>query len=134
MRFIPTAIHAASDYVLGVALLALPWIWMEESPVGAWIPIALGAVILVQAVMTDWELSLAKVVPVPMHLTMDAVLGIALAASPFVLDYWEEIWIPHVLIGAMMVGAAAFTRTRREAIPADMHGTLAHQGRHSSAA
>ena len=133
MRFIPTPVHGAADYVLGIALLALPWIWMEESPIGAWIPIALGAVILVQAVMTDWELSLAKLVPVPMHLTMDAVLGLALAASPFVLGYWEEIWIPHVLIGAMMVGAAAFTRTRRDAAPADMQGTLAG-GRHSSAA
>jgi hypothetical protein len=43
MRFIPTRLHAPLDYIVGVALIAAPWIFQfSEHTAATVIPIVLG--------------------------------------------------------------------------------------------
>jgi len=111
--------HAMLDYPLGVALILSPWIFGFSDVGGAAtaVPIVIGVLALVQSLITDWELSIANIVPLPVHLMTDTLAGIVLAISPFVFGFSDEganAWIPHVVFGLGMFGAGLMTQRRRE--------------------
>ena len=113
MRFIPTRIHAILDYVAGFALLVIPMAWLEEGSPAVMVPMIAGAVILLQALFTDFEISIANIIPMPAHLMMDALLGIVVLASPWLFGFYEIVWLPHVLVGLIALGSAAMTHLHR---------------------
>lgn len=116
MRFIPTKVHAAMDYLGGILLVAVPLFWLAspDAPAAAiWTPVVVGAVMLTQSLFTDYELSLANVIPVSAHLGMDALAGAFLAVSPWLFGFSETIWVPHVLIGILEIGGALTTHLHR---------------------
>ena len=43
------------------------------------------------------------------HLTMDVITGIFLAASPWLFNFDEFVYLPHLIIGIMEIGASLFT-------------------------
>jgi hypothetical protein len=45
------------------------------------------------------------------HLVLDALGGIVLAASPWLFQFHEYVWMPHVVFGLLEFGAAAMTQT-----------------------
>ncbi|MFL6590880.1 MAG: hypothetical protein ACJ8M4_11995 [Chthoniobacterales bacterium] len=47
--------------------------------------------ILLQAVMTDYELGLMKVIPITMHLMADYVIGAVLLSAPFPVRNLEPL-------------------------------------------
>jgi hypothetical protein len=63
------------------------------------------------SVLTDYELSLARVIPMPVHLAADAGGGLLLAASPWLFGFADRVTWPHVILGLLEVGAALMTRT-----------------------
>ena len=77
------------DYPLAVVLIASPWIFGFNDVGGAAvaIPIIIGALAFGQSLITDWDLSVARIVPLPIHLVLDAFAGIVLAISPFVFGF-----------------------------------------------
>jgi hypothetical protein len=116
MRFIPTKTHAVMDYVMGILLIAVPLFWLDSAGVpqaAIWTPVVIGALMLLQSLITDYELSLANIIPMSGHLTMDAIAGIVLAASPWLFGFAETIWWPHLLLGLGEIGAAMTTHTHR---------------------
>lgn len=131
MRLIPTKAHAAMDYLGGLILLIVPLFWLNDptTPQAAiWTPVAIGALILVQSMITDFELSLANLIPVTGHLAMDALVGAILLISPWVFGFAEIVWIPHVVIGLALIGAALMTETtRREPATHDSFGPSGRQ-------
>src|SRR3712207_5392896 len=76
-----------------------------------WVPMALGAAILIMSLITNYELSLAKVIPMPLHLSVDAAGGLLLAASPWLFGFADQVFWPHLIIGLLEIGAALTTRT-----------------------
>ena len=66
MRFIPTRIHGAIDYLTGLALIMAPFVlgFADNGP-AQWVPMILGAAILIMSLMTDYELSLGRLIPMP---------------------------------------------------------------------
>lgn len=113
MRFIPTRTHGILDYVMGVILIAAPWILgFADGGAKQWVPIIIGALIIGQSLMTDYELGVVKVIPMGAHLMMDIVTGLVLAASPWVFGFADEIWWPHLVFGLLEIGAALMTQTR----------------------
>src|SRR5690606_32770349 len=74
------------------------------------VPIVIGALILIQALMTDYELGAVKAMPLSAHLTMDLVAGIFLAASPWLFGFAEEVFWPHLIVGLLEIGAGLMTR------------------------
>jgi SPW repeat len=122
-RPITSRMHAMLDYPLGVVLIATPWIFGFSDVGGAAValPIIVGALAIGQSLITDWELSVANVVPLPVHLTLDALAGIVLAISPFVFGFSDEgtnVWLPQVVAGIGMLNAGLMTQRSAEAPPA----------------
>ncbi|WP_203330332.1 SPW repeat domain-containing protein [Rhodovastum atsumiense] len=111
MQRIPTRIHGMLDYALGILLLASPYLFgFADGGAAEWVPTLVGIVIIVQSLMTDYELGIARILPMPVHLGMDAVAGVFLAASPWLFGFAEQVWLPHLLLGLVAAGIAATTR------------------------
>ena len=112
MRFIPTRIHGMIDYLMGVVLIAAPWI-LDFADGGAeqWVPVVLGAGVILYSLLTDYELGAAGVISMPMHLGLDVIGGAFLAISPWLFGFADDIWWPHVLFGLLEIGAGLMTKT-----------------------
>lgn len=103
MRFIPTKFHAPLDYIVGVLLIAAPWIFMfSENTAATIVPIVLGIGLIAYSLFTDYELGVWKVAPMAVHNLIDVVAGTLLAASPWIFGFADEsanVWLPHVVVG-----------------------------------
>ena len=115
LRFIPTRVHGVLDYVNGTALLAAPELLRtKDEPRAALVSRLAGGGATVSTLMTDFELGAVKAIPVPVHLTLDAVSGALLAGAPWLLGYAKggtRYWLPHAFVGTAEVLAAAATKT-----------------------
>jgi hypothetical protein len=113
MRFIPTRIHGTLDYLMGLVLLAAPWIFgfADDSAAARWVPGILGAGVIVYSLLTRYEFGLAPLIPMPLHLGLDAAGGLLLAASPWVFGFADRVWLPHLILGLLEIGAALTTKT-----------------------
>lgn len=115
MRFIPTRVHGMLDYLVGVILIASPWIFgFADEGAAAWVPVILGAGAILYSLVTDYELGVKRLIPTSMHLMLDAGSGLLLAASPWLFGFADEVWAPHVVLGIFEIGAALMTRTEPE--------------------
>lgn len=111
MRVIPTKVHGVLDYLSALLLIASPWLFdFANGGAAQWVPILVGATILLVSLVTDYELSVAKLVPMPTHLALDILSGALLAASPWLFGFAELVYWPHVLIGVAEIGAGLLTR------------------------
>jgi hypothetical protein len=115
MRFIPTSVHGAIDHVVGPTLVVAPTILRlrRTSPEGI-VARAVGGAGAVYSNLTDYELSMKNVVPMKVHLALDAVSGATLALVPQLTGARKRgkaHWVPHLAIGVFEVGLAAFTKT-----------------------
>lgn len=108
LRFLPSSVHGVVDYVVGIALLLAPMLFGFEHVGGpaVWVPRVLGILVLGQSVMTDYELSLVKMIPFQMHLWMDTLVGVVLIVSPWAFGSSSQgtnAWLPHVVVGVAEV-------------------------------
>jgi hypothetical protein len=110
MQLIPTRIHGYLDYLMGVFLIASPWIFdFADGDVEQWLPIVIGAAVILYSLLTDYELGAVRVIPMPVHLLLDVVGGVVLAASPWIFGFDDEIWEPHLILGVLEVAAGILT-------------------------
>ena len=111
MRFLPTSMHGAIDYLWGLALLASPWVvGFADVPAAKWVAIVFGVGAILYSALTAYELGLLKILPMPMHLILDGIGGLLLAASPFLLGFADRVVWPHLLFGLFSVAACFVTR------------------------
>ena len=113
LRVIPTNVHSAVDHVVGPALIAAPTVLGlgRTSPEGI-VPRANGIAAALYSNLTDYELSLKNVIPMRVHLALDAMSGAMLAAVPLATGArkrGKSHWLPHVALGAFEIGMALFT-------------------------
>ena len=102
--------HAIIDYVVGVLLVIAPFIFgFANGGAAMWVPILLGASILVYSLLTRYELAAARIIPFKVHLALDAVGGLFLLISPWLFGFAELIWWPHVIVGLAELGVVAMT-------------------------
>jgi hypothetical protein len=115
MRIIPTQVHGVLDYLTGGTLLSAPGLLaLGEVPTSARVLRLAGGGAALYSLLTDYELGVVKLVPMPLHLALDAASGAFLAASPWLLGFAREgrrYWLPHVVVGVTEMLAAATTRT-----------------------
>src|SRR3954471_7074144 len=93
MRFIPTRMHAGMDYLVGVLLVAAPWIFQfaDESSAATWISVIAGVALIGLSAMTDYEGGIiARAIPMRAHLATDALLGLFLVVSPWLFGFADE--------------------------------------------
>jgi hypothetical protein len=118
MRFLSTRIHGVIDYLTGILLLASPWLFgFADGGPDQWVPIILGLVVIAQSLVTDYEWSLTRALPMPMHLMLDGLNGALLLISPWLFGFADHVWVPHVAVGAFEIVVSLVTRKEPE------HGT-----------
>jgi len=135
LRVIPTSVHGVLDYVTGSALLAAPELFrLKDVPSAALTPRLTGAGATAYSLLTDYELGAVRLLPMPVHLALDAMSGALLATSPWLLGYAKNgprYWLPHALVGASEILAALVTKTqppRRRVMPGLMESVRRYLG------
>ena len=112
MRFIPTRVHGMLDYLTAGVLIAAPSVLgLRHNGMQRWLPIGLGIGTIGYSLLTDYELGLFKVIPMPMHLALDAANGVLLAASPWLFGFAEETSAPHFGLGLFEIAVTASSQT-----------------------
>jgi hypothetical protein len=110
---IPLNAHAALEPLIAIVIIAAPWIFgfsgVEDAKV---ICIAVGAIMLIAGSMTDWRLSIARVIPLQVHMATDLLLGAVLILAPFVLGFSDQGGATRftLIAGALEILTALATR------------------------
>jgi hypothetical protein len=99
------------DYTVGALLIALPFLLRLGGGPQTWVFVGAGVAALVYSAFTDYELGVVKRLQMPVHLWLDAISGVFLAVSPWLFGFDNEVWIPHVALGALEIVAAVITDT-----------------------
>jgi hypothetical protein len=117
---ISTKAHGVVDYATAGVLLAAPAIIPARRRRSGLLLRGAGAGVLGASLATDYELGVRRRIPMPAHLALDAATGALLLASPWLGGGRRRVgdWLPHVLVGAGEIAAAALTERR----PADRTG------------
>jgi hypothetical protein len=115
-RVIPTNVHGIVDYVVGAALLEAPTVFrLRDSGSASLIPRIVGGSATGYSMITDYESGAAKVLPMPVHLGLDALSGALLAASPWITGSGKKglrYFLPHSIIGGAEILLALMTKTK----------------------
>lgn len=116
MKPISTKTHGAADYATAGLLLAAPGLLGLEKRRGAALLRLAGAGALAYSLLTDYELGVQRRLPMRTHLALDAGSGALLAAAPWLLrlrstSRSSREWLPHLVLGAGEIAAAALTQT-----------------------
>lgn len=115
MKVISARLHTIIGLIVGVALIAAPWIFGFDDKAGAvvMVPMYVGVFILLSELTTTSPLSPMRLVPMRVHVVMDVITGAFLFASPWLFGFINQTtnaWLPHIIVGLMVVGYALMTR------------------------
>jgi len=115
------------DYITGVLLIASPWLFnFADVESAKWVAIASGILMLGLSFMTDYEGGGKKAISMSGHLTMDVILGIFLAASPWLFNFDEYVYLPHLIIGILEIGAGLMTEKSSQHSRGHIDGNISH--------
>ena len=110
MRFIPTRFHGILDYIVGPLLIIAPWIFdFSDVSWATWTMVIAGVIILIQTILTDFEVGLVHKIPMKTHLMMDFGLGVILALSPWMFNFDDRVYMPHLIAGIFAILASLTT-------------------------
>ena len=115
MRFLPTKVHGLLDYLIGIALAISPYLlWTTSMEMDLWIPLLAGVALIVISLCTDYEWGAAKTFTMRSHLTLDLLLGIFLAISPWLFGFADVVFVPFLVFGVFEIIAALVTKLEPE--------------------
>ena len=89
MRFVTKSIHAYLDYPVAFLLIAAPFLLQlgGSHPLAKWLSVGTGVAALILAILTDHKTGLIRVVPYPVHLAVDFLVGVVFVAAPFAFGF-----------------------------------------------
>lgn len=118
---IPLNLHAALEPLIALVIIAAPWIFrFSETTSATVICVVVGVVMLLIGSMTDWRMSLVRLIPLRMHLMGDLLLGAVLILTPLIFGFSDEGGPTRfmVIAGVLELMTALMTRwDRSEAEP-----------------
>jgi hypothetical protein len=106
-----TRIHGIVDYLVGGLLVVLAVLSGHVGEPAGLSLIGGGIVVIATAAVTDFEAGVLRRLQIPVHLWVDGIVGLLLAVSPWLLVFYEILWLTHVAFGILLVGVAFFTHT-----------------------
>jgi hypothetical protein len=112
-RLVPQDVHSVMDYVDSAAVMA--GALLSSCPKARAAGLLLGGAGSAVSSLSDYRLSLAKVIPIEAHETIDYAFGASAIAAPFVLGYRKTaplVAALHVAIGVGTILASLFTDYR----------------------
>jgi len=100
MKVLSTKAHGVLDYLVGALMIAAPWIFnFANGGAETWVFVALGIATLIYSLVTNYEFGAAKILSMRTHLVIDTLAGLFLAASPWIFQFANEVFWPHLIIG-----------------------------------
>jgi hypothetical protein len=116
---IPLRVHNILDYVIGVALLAAPGIFgFSDIDAARNVFTFLGAALIGYSLFTRYRYSIAKVIPVGVHMTMDVISGLIVMIAPWLFGYSDLLTggqtAVHFIFGLGAIALVTFTRTKTD--------------------
>jgi hypothetical protein len=113
MKIIDTKTHGYMDYIMGIFLLASPSLFsLNVNAIESTVFYIIGVTAIIYSLLTNYELGFLKIIPMKGHLALDIFSGIFLAASPWLLGFAEIVYMPHLVLGIIEIGAALFTTSK----------------------
>lgn len=110
MQVISSKVHGVLDYLVGIVLIAAPWLFnFAANGAETWVPVLLGAGVIFYSLFTNYEYGAVKSIPMPSHLTLDMLGGAFLAVSPWLFGFNEYVFLPHLIVGLAEIGVALMT-------------------------
>jgi hypothetical protein len=117
--------HGVTDYTAGTTLLTVfPRLANVAGTESARQVRIAGAIHAGYSTLTDYPLGIVKLIPYKVHLGLDAIGALALAATPFVTGQFRKgtrHWVPHVALCLFELSALAMTDPTAEG---DFHGDI----------
>jgi hypothetical protein len=129
---IPLNLHAALEPLMAVVIIAAPWIFRFSATDSATaICVLVGIAMLLVGSMTDWRMSLVRLIPLRGHLMGDLALGAVLVLSPLIFGFADEGGPTRfmVIAGVLELMTALMTRWDRT----EAESTYTRQGPTSAA-
>jgi hypothetical protein len=123
VRVIPTRVHAVFDHTVSLLLIVAPWLFdFARGGPETWVPVLLGVAGIGYSLLTDYERGLVRLIPMPIHLLLDILLGVVLVVAPWLFGFAKYVWAPHTIFGLLAIALAlttwrtpAYTRSGRPA-------------------
>lgn len=98
---------------MGALLIGAPWIFdFARDGAETWVPVVLGVGAGFYSLLTKYEYSIFKSIPMKTHLNLDLLSGIFLAASPWIFGFNDYVYLPHLVLGVVEIGASLMTKTQ----------------------
>jgi len=113
-RFIPQDVHSLLDYADAFTVAGVAW---GEKSSACTAGLALGLSVAGVSLLTDYRLSVAKLIPIEVHESIDYAWGLAAIASPFVFGYVRRsplAAIVHIVAGVSTILGSLFTDYRAQ--------------------
>ena len=115
MKFIDTKTHGFIDYIMSLLIAASPWVLgYNHGGAETWVPMMIGIAGVLYSLITNYELGILLILPMRAHLFIDLVAGIFLAISPWIFEFNNTVWRPHVVFGILIICASLFTKTQTQ--------------------
>lgn len=104
IRIIPTLTHALLDHLIGLVLIVSPWVLDYHAARGAAVnvPLIAGLAVILNSLCSRSEMGICPVIGMRRHLWIDVVIGVVLAASPWLFQFADRIFWPHVIGGSVI--------------------------------
>ena len=120
MKPISRKTHSVLDYLMGVLLLSGPYLFgFDGSSIESTVLFISGGAVIFYSLLTNYELGLIKVLPMKVHLTLDILSGLFLAASAWVFEFSRQTFLPHLTLGLIEIITAVLTSLRKKS-PSDL--------------
>jgi hypothetical protein len=119
MKLLSPMAHSVIGFVVGILLILAPNIFgfSDVGGAAATIPRIIGVIVILSELTVKGSFSQMGMVPMKMHIPMDVLMGAFLALSPWIFSFNDEgtnAWLPHLIVGLLMIGYALVTRTNEE--------------------
>ncbi len=109
---LPAVVHGILGYLMGLALLAAPFVLDFDDTTATATAVVLGLILLIVAATTDLPTGLVHSVPRAMHAVIDYVVALALVAAPFVLGFTDDDTATPTLIALGVIHLLQTLATR----------------------
>ena len=112
-------VHNILDYIVGAVLIISPWLFgFSEIAAARNLFVWGGIALIAYSLLTNYYYAVARVIPLGVHMTLDALLGIVVILAPALFGYRDFLtsgqYALHVVLGIGALGLVALTRPRSE--------------------
>lgn len=115
LKFITPNMHGVLDYVVGVTLIAAPFLLGlgASSATAIWLSVVTGLAVIAMSLITDYKLSVANIIPFWLHLTVDGAAAVVFALAPMVFGFTGIDLIYYIVNAAAVLTVVAFGQTEQ---------------------